>query len=489
MSFLATLSSGRRRSRVGVCFLPIICLLVVLSYLYKSFPAGSIVLRSDRVDGVIVADIVKRSQEFAQIPVGTPYKDKLWETGQRSQQLKQWIRYIETTVEGSKEHVALVSAVEKGSASLFSFIQPAAGVSSSTPLLDLLNIVERGSQGIIIPIDGPDINIRLAGHLIVTLRHVMGSQLPIEVVYAGDNDLPKAYREALASLDGTGRLTFVNLRQTFKDLHLHLDTQVGAIKPFAALASRFEQVIIANPDTVLLQEPEKIFKQQLFVDTGVYLFHDRQLRRNAINEKHDWWRDQIQEHSFVLDGSSGSTHDYAAECDSGVVVLDKSRLDVFIGLLHAAWQNTDSARNEVDDTVSYGEKEAWWLSMELTGSTYGFEEQHGSIVGWVTEHSRGEDGRLASDVCGSTVAHTDSAGNLLWYSGSLLKNKLKYPNDYEVPEAWMQGGTWQSGSTDHDMSCMVGATAKRLSGSEQSILRNMIEGAWKADEVLKAVEP
>ena len=35
---------------------------------------------------------------------------------------------------------------------------------------------------------------------------------------------------------------------------------------------------------------------------------------------------------------------YAEEGDSGVVVADKSRLGVLIGLLHIAWQNTRDVR-------------------------------------------------------------------------------------------------------------------------------------------------
>ncbi|KAJ6443436.1 alpha 1,3-mannosyltransferase [Purpureocillium lavendulum] len=305
------------------------------------------------------------------------------------------------------------------------------------------------------------------------------------ITYAGEDDLTRQQRDVLSALDSTNNIDFVDVLSVFNDSHAGLRNGHWAIKPFAALASRFEEVIVIDADAVFLQLPEKLFAQGPYRRTGAYLFHDRLLWQHAFRERHDWWKDQIKEPSAALNNSRVWIEDYAEECDSGVAVLDKSRAEVFIGLLHIAWQNTHGVREEVSYRLTYGDKETWWLGLELVGAGYEFEQHYGSIVGWERDTQDDDNGAGGGGVCSFVIAHTDEDERLLWFNGSLLKNKLADPESYKVPTAWMTDGVWQKGATKESMSCMVGAEVRKLTGEEQRILQRSIEGARRVDSILK----
>ncbi|UKZ56518.1 hypothetical protein TrVGV298_010355 [Trichoderma virens] len=414
-------------------------------------------------------DILRTARNYHRHPVEPPYKDKFWEVGQRSRNLSRWLAELNGPW-GSQlrgfEKERLGTAIETTATSLFPFLSPP----------------PPKQGGIVIPAGGSDLQIRFAGHLIASLREVFGCSLPIQIAYAGDSDLPKERRDALLSFDKTNNTEFLDVWTVFDDATLRLRRKGWAIKAFAALASRFEHVIVLDADAVFLQSPEVLFQQRAYVENGAYLFHDRLLWQHSFEDRHEWWKDQIKEPSPAMNKSLVWTEDYAEECDSGVVVLDKSRTEIFVGLLHIAWQNTWAVRDEVSYKITYGDKETWWLGLELAGSKYEFEEHYGSIVGWEKEGSPDD-----KAVCSFVIAHTDEKDKLLWYNGSLLKNKLVDPNGYEVPLYWMMDGKWEKGGKK-DMSCMVGETRRRLTGEEISILQHSIEAALRVDEVIASMK-
>lgn len=426
--------------------------------------------------------ILRTSNSYRRRPIKPPYKDQFWEVGLRSRNLSQWLASLDGSWgsdlrEGDRK--LLTAAIERTAVSLFPFLQPPlTKQSTKTPLRDLRRSFTKGSEGIVISAGGGNLSIRFAGHLISSLREVFGCTLPIQIAYAGDDDLPQHRRDALLSLDSTNNTEFLDVWTVFDDSTLNLRKGGWAIKPFAALASRFEHVIVLDADAVFLQSPEALFQQPAYVDTGAYLFHDRLLWQHAFQDRHEWWKDQIKEPSPAMNKSLVWTQDFAEECDSGVVVLDKSRPEVFVGLLHIAWQNTYDVREEVSYKLTYGDKETWWLGLELAGSEYGFERHYGSILGWEKEKNPDEEA-----VCSFVIAHVDAEDKLLWFNGGLLKNKLADPNGYAVPIYWMMDGKWEKGGKK-DMSCMVNEKRRRLTGEEITILSRSIEAAIHVDDFL-----
>src|SRR5271163_2892643 len=100
-----------------------------------------------------------------------------------------------------------------------------------------------------------------------------------------------------------------------------------------------------------------------------------------FKERHEWWEKELAhtELSSTIKHSKVFAEKYAEEGDSGVVVVDKGRLEVFIGLLHICWQNTYAVREAFTYRQGYGDKESWWFGFELAATPYTMEDHYGAI--------------------------------------------------------------------------------------------------------------
>ncbi|OIW22949.1 hypothetical protein CONLIGDRAFT_586228 [Coniochaeta ligniaria NRRL 30616] len=425
------------------------------------------------------------AQFFIDYPLNSrPYRNKFGELGRRTRILRDAIAYLESSpgAANAQDHLLL----EQVATSLFPFLnnQPN-NTTSTTPLADLRSSIQPGSAGIIIPTG--DRTIRYAAHLIAQLRSVLGSTLPIQIVYAGDADLSADNRAHLAAIPrGPGpALDFLDIYAVFDDSTLLFTSSASggwAVKAFAALATRFEKVIVLDADAVFLQPPEALLAHPAFERAGTLLFHDRLLWQHAFQDRHKWWKEEIRRPSAEMDRSLVWTEDYAEECDSGVVVLDKGRLEVLMGLLHTCWQNMFDVRDDCTYRITYGDKETWWMGQEMAGSSYEFSKHYGGIVGWEEKHDNGE-----PKVCSFVIAHVDDADRLLWYNGGLLKNKLTNDTEYEVPAKWMIDADWLKGGSKEAMSCMIKGTVNSLTEGEQAVLARSIELAREMDVVFHNV--
>jgi alpha 1,3-mannosyltransferase len=334
------------------------------------------------------------------------------------------------------------------------------------------------SRGIVIP--SGITTFRYACHLICSIRDVLHSTLPIQVVYAGDNDLPLPFRQTLISLGHD--IETLDILSVFNDTNLEFNRNSWAIKPFAILASKFQHVLLLDADAVFLQPPETILDSHPgYQETGILLFHDRLLWKGNFPDRHDWWRQQMKHRipSDTLSKSLVYMEDYAEEGDSGVVAVDKGRLPVVLGLLHICWQNTRSVREKWTYRITYGDKESWWFGYELSGVPYSFESHYASILG-STVNQKGN----GSEVCGFTIAHVDGKDKLLWYNGSLLKNKMRNPMEFDVPTHWMMDGVWWKGSMKADMSCMSDAPLRMLDEGEMKVVEENVRVAKEVDKRL-----
>ena len=441
----------------------------------------------------LTTDLVQYFEDF---PLVAPYKERFGELGRRTRLLRDLLVSADTNHAPSQRQ-SLLDVVDKTALVLFPFLtRPPTDPNSAGGLSHLRSSIVPGSVGIVIPAGNN--NVRFAGHLISSLRNVLDSRLPIQIVYAGDEDLSAPNRIFLAELvASTGQaLDFLDILTVFDDSTLKLREGGWAIKPFAVLGSRFERVILLDSDAVFLQKPEALLDHTGFQHTGALLFRDRLLWQHAFSDRHQWWHGQIKRPSGELNTSLVWTQEYAEEGDSGVVVVDKSRTDVFMGLLHVCWQNSYEVREEITYQITYGDKETWWMGFELSGSTYEMEKHYGAIVGWETKlqpesESPEDDGEPQTDnltkkVCSFVIAHVDEQDDLIWYNGGLLKNKkiAEMKHDYAIPDKWMVDGEWQKGATREDMSCMVGEKMHELSEEQMRRLERSIEEAKRIDIAL-----
>jgi alpha 1,3-mannosyltransferase len=419
------------------------------------------------------AHIVEGARSIINDPIESPYKSKFQILGERVRLYQEWVRFLDDAPE-SDDKKFLWETVESAIMSSFPFLR-AKQPDGKTPFTELRSTIVKGSRGIVIPAGKR--TLRFAAHLIGALREILPTELPIQVAYAGDEDLPPHDRERLGQ-----RFTdvqFLDIFTAVDDTTLSLAESGWAIKAFAALYAPFEEVILLDADCVFLQVPEKLFVDPSYILTGVLLFHDRLLWQHGMPERHDWWRSQIHEPSAALNKSLVWTEDYAEEEDSGVVVVNKSRLDVLMGLLHVAWQNMQDVREEVTYKLTYGDKESWWLGFELSGTSYAFEKHYGVMVGWfkgMVESS------MFERICSFVIGHVDISDELIWYNGGLLKNKRVDMHEFGLPTRIMIDGTWEKGSDGTKMSCMIGRTSKPLSQAATRILNTSITLAHRLDD-------
>ena len=201
-----------------------------------------------------------------------------------------------------------------------------------------------------------------------SIRRVLKCDLPIEVFYAGDDDLMPKYRKKLTSIRN---VKVVDIKSVFNDTQLWLSG--WSLKPFALLGSSFEEAILIDADTVFFQSPELLFDTDEYKTTGSLFFRDRTLKMYSsedIENAPTLIQDLIDRPLFKLYQSNRiTTHQSFHEQESGVVVLKKNMH--FFGLLATCSLNHGDMRNIIQKHF-WGEKESFWLGMEIMNEPYSF---------------------------------------------------------------------------------------------------------------------
>ena len=144
----------------------------------------------------------------------------------------------------------------------------------------------------------------------------LGCILPIEIMYLGDEDLGDDSRSALEALPGVFTR---DMKQMVNDQGWDLKGWAG--KPFAILLSSFREVIFIDADALFFRNPEVLFEDPGYVETGALFFRDRLM----FPESKKKWLQQILpkpvsknvRQSRLWTGESGHMQ------ESGVVVVDK----------------------------------------------------------------------------------------------------------------------------------------------------------------------
>ncbi|KAJ3108092.1 hypothetical protein HDU97_002327 [Phlyctochytrium planicorne] len=240
------------------------------------------------------------------------------------------------------------------------------------------------------------------------LREVLRCNLPIEVFYNGEDDLPHHAMQVLLSIPN---LKVVNLATV-------MNTRVisgWATKPFAMLFSSFKEVILMDADSMFLRRPSELFDFKGYKQKGSLFFRDRTVLGQNV-ETIEWLRKII---GNVSDYAMEENRIFAAksvhELESGVVVIDKGRNINFDALVLTALVNDDRHRRELWARF-YGDKETWWIAHELIGSPYHLANGGGGSIGYPFSQNEKE------YVCGGLL-HVDERWRPIWFNGGLIANK------------------------------------------------------------------
>ncbi len=310
----------------------------------------------------------------------------------------------------------------------------------------------RSQTGIVICVGNR--GVALAAQLIVTLRKVLGSELPIEFAFAGDKDLSPRWRYFLHAQADFRDIHPLDLTEVFdNDL---VDFQTWDTKPFALLAARHPQTILMDADALFFTAPDDIFDTHPQLrESGNLFFHDRAKYWTDATERRVWLAEHIaaagrQPSEYLNTTSMLWAGDFITENqDSAVVMIDKSRPRQYLALLFAAWMNGRGPR-EVTYQYLYGDKETYWLACELTGTPYSFEPWSAARFGENTAalENTGRQGEQLSS-CTEHMVHPTSDGSApLFANGGIWRDKTWHADGFANWTHWYLGKPLKSTFAD-----------------------------------------
>ncbi|SOV05049.1 uncharacterized protein UDID_03099 [Ustilago sp. UG-2017a] len=242
--------------------------------------------------------------------------------------------------------------------------------------------VKPGSRGIVMSL-GYKGSV-FASQFISIIREKHRNDIPIELYYYGDSDLPAKYRDYLTKTYRNVRCVDLESLGLFDPDLVQLERQGFAIKPFALLATNFTEVMLADADAIMLENPDKFFEEPGYLDTGTLFFHDRDHQRTGA----DYVVQEFMNNQLSLRGPSPRlaqsefwTKKGIFEQESGIVVVDKRKTDVFAALLFTAWQNMGEIRKKTTYRIWWGDKETFWLAFEFSNFPYYFVPRYAQAIG------------------------------------------------------------------------------------------------------------
>lgn len=422
------------------------------------------------------------SVEFSNVPDNTPLNNtQFGERGNRVNRLAQWTESVLQNPSSDK------GAFEDALVTLFPFL---AGATIYMPWSSP-GAQDREPPSYVICAGSNNLN--MAAHLIRSLRAVHSSQTLIEVAYGGEDDLKPQHRQFLADLEP--RVSFIDLLQRFPAAERDILKGGWAMKPFALLAAASPRAILMDADALFLTSPDSLFDTHPDLKrTGTLFFHDRAMR-GGEGAQRDWVRAQLEAagrepSKYLAEQSLFYRGDTWLEQESGVVVVDRSNPRVLLGLMFTTWMNTKDVRDQVTYRTFHGDKETFWLAMELAGLDYYFQPWYAGMVGTITEDQPTSD--LAKDhveVCGRHMVHLDHLGEPFWLNGGIYDNK-DHPaggnavlTHYLVPGRNSELPEWYP-DMDRGLACIKGVGAKLLPYQIVSNVQRIGDAASELDRII-----
>ncbi len=237
---------------------------------------------------------------------------------------------------------------------------------------------------------------------IAYLRMEFKTDIPIEIWYAGD----ELSEESKALLSRFGNMTFHNLVDVFGgDAKDYWGYQ---IKGYMLKASHFDEVMIVDADVYFAQDPTSLFTHPGYLETGAFFFRDLQMMRfchlhDQVNEtakgclkwKHYYLESYWARRAFFQELIPSPSRYLPSDMrffweniepsennkllihyqESGVVLIDKSRHRLGVENILELNRNHEEIYKMV-----FGDKETYWMGMEMAGEPYTFNSGYPRTV-------------------------------------------------------------------------------------------------------------
>ncbi|GJJ68896.1 hypothetical protein EMPS_01242 [Entomortierella parvispora] len=263
---------------------------------------------------------------------------------------------------------------------------------------------------------------------IQALRSRLKSTLPIQVFHMGEGDLSVDRQEYLKNM--AKDIELVDVTQVLDNEHMKLGG--WAIKPYALLASSFEEVMFVDADAYFLQDPVVLFDDPGYKATGALFFYDRTLFEGTSHQS-DWLKSIMPIMSSFPPTSRMFNMLSQHEQESGVVLINKRTR--FVGLMSVCKMNSKWERDLYSYQYFHGDKETFWTGFEMIQEPYAFMRNYGGVIGELRPDND-------QSVCGAQL-HQDYKGQPLWWNGGLYRNKNEGIERYLKFGYWMGGGGHQ----------------------------------------------
>lgn len=280
-------------------------------------------------------------------------------------------------------------------------------------ILPTTNINERaeaGTRGIVMCVGNEFVSASIQSLLV--LKH-LNSSLPVVISHAGNFDLDQENRQRI--LDARPDVQFMDLCKLVDCIALDFDRWDS--KPFALLASPFEETILMDADAVFVQRPEVLLSNPLYLEHSALFFKDRTLfgGNRYLTEWITKMMPKPLSKSILESRIFGGKSNY--EQESGVVVVNVKRH--LFALLATCFLNTPGVREEMH-AYMHGEKETFWMGFELADHRYTYMP---GLPGSIGRLETVQESRFhVEQICGH-LAHFDHLGRLLWFNDGLSVSK------------------------------------------------------------------
>jgi hypothetical protein len=283
-----------------------------------------------------------------------------------------------------------------------------------------------GSKGIVIC--SGDKFFEFTVHLIETLYAFKVELPPIVIGYMGDSDLSVSRQ---AYLRQVMNVSLLDVTQHFDNSILKLEG--WAVKPFAILAAPFQEVLFLDADTVVIQNPLKLFNDTGYIKDGLLLFRDRTCFQGWPKQKLWLNRNLVKPWSDTLLNSDMYKGLTDHQVDSSMLFVDKHRK--LFSLLAACKLNMYTERADFYKHF-LGDKESFWFGAEMVQESVQFMPLLPGVFG----RFKKDDKDL---LCGRQLFF-DREGQPFYFNKAVVlvkgdKRLLEVPTHYDYAGRWVEG--------------------------------------------------
>ncbi|RLV83408.1 putative alpha-13-mannosyltransferase MNN12 [Meyerozyma sp. JA9] len=276
------------------------------------------------------------------------------------------------------------------------------------------------------------------GHLEMTIRLIrllraLGNELPIQIVYLQDLAFETKYQLVQASRsDFKGYpkqdLWFVDVSGALNEKFAGKFGGFGN-KILATFFNSFEEMILLDADTVLLEKPEFFFNLEKYIKTGTMFYKDRSAIEFRPKNDIIFFKKMLPSIMDTIMFNIPQTTEYTLRrqffqgknhyMESGLVVINR-KLHFSQALVMAQLNFHLPIQARV-----YGDKELFWLALVISGNeNYAFNEHFAAAIGTITPdterwgNSQEVKPLRSKEVCSNHPAHINDEDNqsLLWFN-------------------------------------------------------------------------